>query len=435
MIGSRRLILAALAAGAVVRALALPLPGTPDVGSWKIWTFAGAGDPTALYGVGGSPPERRQLDWHGLKGTTEYPPFALYQMGAVGAIYQRIDPTYTDSWQLTALVKTPGLLAEIGFVVALLTWGRRRFGDGAVWAALAFWVNPAIILNGAVLGYLDAQMAVPAALALLAASAGQPGLAGALAAVAVLTKAQAVFVLPFAALLALNAADGWRSRALGRFLAGGAIASAVLILPIVLRGATANMFQAIGRLGAHDMLSGNAMNVWWIITWALRAAFALDAGWWAAASIRMRILGVTRFREIGYPNPKPIGAAIVIATSAWALWRVRRSASPALVALAATWATYAYTMFNVQVHENHLYLAVPVAAIAAGLDGRFRSIFYGISAITAVNMYMFYGFGEGWPPVINHRWTGIDLTVLLAMANVAYFVWVTRRFVSASGRS
>jgi hypothetical protein len=433
--GTRRLVVAALVAGAVLRAIALPLPGTPDVGSWKIWTFEGASDPTALYGVGGSPPERRLLDWHGLKGTTEYPPFALYQMGAVGAIYQRIDPAYTDSWVLTALVKAPGLLTEVAFVAALLTWGRRRFGDGAVWTAIAFWVNPAIILNGAVLGYLDAQMAVPAALALLAASAGRPGIAGALAAAAVLTKAQAVFVLPFVAIVAAGGPGGWRGRPFGRMIAGGAIVSVALVLPIVLRGAVPNMMQAIGRLGAHDMLSGNALNVWWIITWLLRAAFALEAGWWAALSIRMRILGVSRFIEIGFPNPKPIGAGIVMAAWGWALWRVRREPALAVVALAATWALYAYTMFNVQVHENHLYLAVPIAAVAAGLDARFRPIFYGISTITAVNMYLFYGFGDGWPPVVDHRWTVIDLSVLLAVANLAYFAWATRTFVRASGRS
>jgi hypothetical protein len=38
------------------------------------------------------------------------------------------------------------------------------------WAALAFWANPAVILHGAVLGYLDAVCALPAVAALIAAS-------------------------------------------------------------------------------------------------------------------------------------------------------------------------------------------------------------------------------------------------------------------------
>ncbi|MEO8070643.1 MAG: hypothetical protein ABI652_04525, partial [Acidobacteriota bacterium] len=203
--------------GLVIRLLLLPLPGSPDVGSWKMWTFAGAFDATSLYGVGGTPPERRMMHWRGIAGTTEYPPLAIYEMSLVGRAYRAIDPAFEDTPTLTALVKTPGILLELVFVVALLTWGRARLGGAASWIALAFWLNPAIVLNGAALGYLDAEMAVPAALAIIAGAAGAPAVAGALLAAAIMTKAQAIFVAPavlFATLTAQRRGAGDSSAAM-----------------------------------------------------------------------------------------------------------------------------------------------------------------------------------------------------------------------------
>ena len=42
---------------AVVRLAALPLPGTEDTGTWKIWMFAASSAVTSVYGVGGDPPK------------------------------------------------------------------------------------------------------------------------------------------------------------------------------------------------------------------------------------------------------------------------------------------------------------------------------------------------------------------------------------------
>ena len=44
-------------------------------------------------------------------------------------------------------------------------------------------------------------------------------------------------------------------------------------------------------------------------------------------------------------------------------------------------------------------------------------------------MYIFYGLSEGRPPVIGRMWTGVDLTVLAALVNVALFVVMTRTLV------
>jgi hypothetical protein len=414
-----------LLAGAALRISLLPVPGSPDVGSWKIWAYEGRRDPTTLYGVGGSPPERRLLEWNGGKGTTEYPPAALYQMGAAGRVYAAIDPAFRDSPTLTVLIKTPGVVAELAFVVIVLAW-RRWLGGSAVWMALAFWLNPAVIVNGAGLGYLDAQMAVPAALALLAAGYGAMAWAGALLALAILTKAQAVFVAPIVVLTIVNVDRRVAWSSLLRATAGGAFMGALVAGPILARGAGPNMLQALGRLGAHDMLSGNALNVWWIVTWIVRATHAVaELGWQTAFTLPVRILGITRFTEVGYPDPKPIGAVLVCAAVLWCIWRTRSNRVLATLALAGGWTVFAYTMLNTQVHENHAYLAIPVLAVAAGLDRALRPLFWTVSSMSALNMYLFYGLGAPWSPMIDRTLTVVDLSVLLALLNVGVFASLT----------
>jgi hypothetical protein len=425
----RRAIVAGLVLGAIVRAVVLTSPGTPDVPTWKSWSYQASTDVTGLYGVGGSPPERGVIRWRDIAGTTEYPPLALYEIAAVGRLYRAIDPGYDDSRLLTALIKLPGLVAELGAVVLLLTWGRRALGDAAAaWAALAIWLNPAIVINGAALGYLDAQMAMPAMLAFVAVAGGRPALAGVLAAAAVLTKAQALFIGP-ALLIAV-----WRQRhvpragALARFLAGGLALAAVVLAPIVLRGAWPNMIQALGRLGAHDMLSGYGLNAWWIVTWLVRSSYAApDIGVVEAFTTPVRILQISRFIEVGYPNPKPLAALIVVALVAWGTWRRRGATSAAAWTALAGWSVFTYFTWNTQVHENHLYLAVPCLAVAAALEPRWRWLFWAVSFAAAFNMYLFYGLGDGWPPLVDRRWTWVDLSVFAAAVNAALWAIASRR--------
>jgi hypothetical protein len=431
----RSTLVALLLAGAVLRVLALPVTGTPDMGPWKLVAFAASTDPAGVYGVGGTPPERRLLKWRGMEGTTEYPPLAVYELALVGRAYWSLNPLFTDSRTLNVLIKTPGTLAEALLVAVLLTWGRRRFGHAATWTAAAYWVNPAILLNGPVLGYLDPQMAAPAALALLAAAAGAPMAAGALAAAAVLTKAQAVFVLPALALFIWRNDGTTNSRALGRAVAGGLLATALILLPVIVRGALPNMVQAIRRLASHGMLSAYTFNVWWLATWGARVRAAHEEmGWWNALTMNVRILNIPDWERF-YPNPKPLASALVVAAILWACWRARRGVSLAHAALLGAWCVYAYTMLGVQVHENHMYLAVPFAMIAAGFDPSLRPLAWTMSAMAAINMYLFYGLGEAAPPLLNRRWTLIDLSVVLSVVNVAIFVWATRVLLRVTRRT
>jgi 4-amino-4-deoxy-L-arabinose transferase-like glycosyltransferase len=420
-----------LAAGLLIRLLALPLEGTEDVLVWKTWSYAAVHQGLArMYGVGGHPPVRGIVRWGDRSTTVDYPPVALYELAIVAHIYQAFSPSFANGRWLNAAIKFPGLLAELVLTLFLYRYAARRYGEHAgLWAAAAYWANPAVILAGSVLGYLDALAALPATLAVAVASAGAAIGAGALIAVAILSKLQAIFVLPVVVLALWNASPlRLRSVRTASTLIAALGLSVVVCLPYLLIGAERNLAQGIGSLLRHDMLSADAANLWWIVTYVMRAAYAAgDMGAWSAWTMRLRILGVSTIVGLGYPNPKPLATAAVAGASLWALWRGRRAGDLSLQCAVGAFIVHAYFVVGIAVHENHLYLAIPLLALASTARRALRPVFYTVSAISTLNLFLFFGVGRGIP-LPPRNFTLIDSTVLLALANCLSLVWHARVF-------
>jgi hypothetical protein len=430
---TRRLFIAGLLLGLGLRLAALPLPGTFDVTAFKVWSHAAAtGAVPEMYGVGGTPPERRLHEYDHWRATVNYPPAALYELAAAGRLYKKIFPGYPNTPALTAAIKLLPVAFEAG-IAGLLFWavGRTRPGQPrlARFAALAYWLNPAVLLTSSVLGYVDALFALPALGALVAAAAGLAGLSGLLLALAVLTKPQAVFVVPAMA-LALLGRSSTRSllpglKACGLAAAGAAAASAVVLTPVVAAGAWPNFLQAMRSFGRHDMLSGQAANLWWIVTYVMRAIYAVPDMGLAGAffSPVRRPLAITTVVQLGYPDPRTAAALLVLAAVAWSLWTGRKVRDLPRLALIGAWTSYAYFMLSVQVHENHFVLVLPPLALAAAALPEWRRPFWILSGIFALNLNLFYGFGDGIGFAVPRLATGIDATAVLSAANVAVFAW------------
>ena len=368
------------------------------------------------------------LTWQGRQTTVDYPPAALFELWLVGVLYQRYDPSFGDTTALTVALKLPGLLCNIA-IAALLAWAARRFGagsDAARWAALAWWLNPAVILNGEVLGYLDPLMILPGLAGLILIHVGAVESAGLALALAVLTKPQGILLMPACALAAWHV-GGLRS--LARLTAGGALASTVLLLPFAITGALPNMWLAFGSFYARrDILSGNAANVWWIVNYLLRGYYQIPRlGFPHAYLVEVRrIMSVSTFQEVGFPNPRPFATASVLAVGAWGLWTLRRAGDLATHALAGAFVVHTFFVLGIGVHEHHMMLAVPLLALAASLQASLRPLFYTISAIVALNMNVFYGLGLGVGWAVPRLMLGVDLSVLLSLANIAALVWHAR---------
>jgi hypothetical protein len=330
---------------------------------------------------------------------------------------------------LNAAIKLPGVLAEIALSWLLFVVMARHYGRPAgLWAAAAFWVNPAMILAGSMLGYLDALMALPALGSIAAAALNAPIAAGALLAIACLTKLQAIFILPVVALALWNAGRPTGAKAIVAGAVSAAAVSGIALLPYVLAGASRNVLQGVSSLLRHDMLSADAANVWWVITYVMRASYAAgELGAWAAWTMTLRILGMSTIVKLGYPNPRPIATLAILAVTAWALWRASRATDLPLLSAVCAFIVHAYFLLGVAVHENHLYLAVPLLALAAAARPRLRPVLFGVSAVFALNLYLFFGFGRGLPLPPRHL-TIVDTTVILALLNCALFVWHARVF-------
>jgi hypothetical protein len=427
---SRPQLAAILVAGAVLRLAALPGPGTGDVTIFKVWSYnAARGGVGAMYGVGGSPPERRLLDYQGTTAVVDYPPLALYELGVAGRIHRAWSGRrFPNDAALNTAVKLPSLAADVSYLalILFLTW--RYFGvEAARWAAAAWWLNPAPIIDASVLGYLDMQYVVPAAAAIVAAAHGRSALAGVLAGAAILTKAQGIFIAPAVALAIWNC--GARDRRAQRVAAAAAAALAVaaaVVAPVVGAGGWTNMVQALGRLAHHDSLSAQACNLWWLVGYVVRIRYsARDMGLWPAIVAPARILAGPRVVELGYPDPKIIGAALTTAAMLWALWTARRARDVWSLAGAGAFIAHAYATLSAQVHENHLFAVVPLLALAAVGRAGFRPILAVMSAVVALNLNLFYGFGDD-RFALPRALTIVDATVMLAIVNCAALWWHAR---------
>ncbi|PYR53598.1 MAG: hypothetical protein DMF91_28090 [Acidobacteria bacterium] len=420
---------AALALGLLIRTATLLLPGHDDVITWKIWSYAASRDVTAMYGIGGTPPTRGVVTWGDHRTTVDYPPFFLYEYAIVGRLYGALFPAYPDTLALLVAIKLPVLIASMGLTALLFVVVRRvsNSDEPAQWAALAYWLNPATIVGGEMLGYMDPLYFLPAIAGLVLAYFHRPWWAGVLVAIAVSTKPQGILIGPAFA-FALWQAGGLAAIARAGLTFCGTLA--LVVLPFFTKGALPNMWLAFGSFDTRrDTMSAYAANVGWIINWGLRGWLGVPELGFPKAFLQYvpRPLSITRFRELGYPNPRPIGRAAVIAATAWAMWVARRSRDLGMTAAVGAFTIHVFFVLSTGMHEHHQVFEVPLLVLAAALRPGFRTLVVVVSGIVTLNINYIYGAGLGMGWNAPRMITGVDLSVLVAFVNVGVLVWFARR--------
>jgi len=420
--------LAALIFGLLIRAATLPLPGHDDVITWKIWSYAASHHVTQMYGVGGTPPARGIVTWGEQWSTVDYPPVFLYEYALVGRAYRAVFPSFPDSLALLVAIKLPILLANAGLAWLFFVVVRRLTGsvEVAQWASLAYWLNPATIFGGEMLGYVDALYFLPAIAGLALAYFGRSWLAGLAVGIAVGTKPQGILIGP-AFVLSL-----WQGGGLPALAQAGTAFVATLaavIAPFWARGALPNMWLAFGSFDVRrDTMSAYAANIGWIVNWWLRARFALPEVGFPRAFLQFvpRPLAISRFVELGYPDPRPVARTAVVASVAWAMWTTRRSRDFAMTAALGAFTIHVFFVLSPGMHEHHQLFEVPLLALAAAMRPRLRPLFVAVSAIVTLSINTLYGasLGMGW--ALPRMITGIDVSVLASFANVGLLIWFAR---------
>ena len=89
----------------------------------------------------------------------------------------------------------------------------------------------------------------------------------------------------------------------------------------------------------------------------------------------------------------------------------------------AAFLVHAHATLSAQVHENHLFAAVPLLVLAAAGRRGFRPIALGVSAVVALNLNLFYGFGDGIGWALPRMITIVDFTVVVALFNCLLLSW------------
>jgi hypothetical protein len=363
-----------LALGLAARVVALPLAGATDMPVFALWADTAAGEGVGgIYGTGGAFPERRLLERDGVLTKVNYPPLLLYEFAAARA--------------LRLPLKALSVVSDAALTLVLWLAVRARSpGWRAEWtASLGYWLNPAAILTGSALGYVEPLLALPATAAVIAAGSGWAMLSGALLTAAVLTKQLALLAAP-ASLLALAGSSSSASarERLVRFSTGVMLAAFVICAQVAWNGGALNMAWSLLAPLRDPFLSGDAANLWWLID-PVRVAVPLDV-------------------------LRAIGAAATIAAIAWSIAVAPRRRELWIGAAAGAFAIHAYDVLAVSVHEPHLFPAVPLLALAAAGRRRFAVPFLMVSAIAALNVL---------------RIAGLTM-VLLACANCLALAWHAR---------
>lgn len=436
----RILAVTALIAGALIRIVILPI-GVPAIDdSWRAWSYhAATRGPWDLYG-----PKGASVRFGDIDAPVVYPPLALDEFALIGRVHlARTGGRFDNDAALTRTIKGAIVVMDAA-LAALLFFAVRRVADTARawWAAMAYWVNPAVLM-ATTLGYVDVLLAIPAVGAVIAASYGRAWMTGVLFAAAVTTKPQGLFVGPVAALALWNAGTaGSGAKRVGEAIAAAAVTGALVAAPVVAAGHPYYMLRSIAVLAGHNMLSALAFNLWWIVSYVFTAAAASRAGG-AVAALRVTPEIVTHAEAMsrGFPNPRAIGLALLAAAVVWALRRAWRARDLGLQAALGALIVVSYFTLSVQVHENHFFLALPLLAIAAALRPAFAPVFAALSVAFALNLYLPFGIrGDGAPAALTAL-TIVDPGVIVAMIICGLFVWLAAVFarecaaaVPAAGR-
>jgi hypothetical protein len=439
------LLAGAFVFGAWVRVVFLPSAGSWDTEYWKAWTArADAHGVARVYGDADAVPSGHFLaqlrgaeplwltTYRGREFVVDYPPLAMalwrWSWRTVASVAPRLDQGEAEN----VAVKVPAVLGDVAAVALLLVLFRTTRSRAAALAA-AYWALPFSWLSSGVLGFLDGALAVPVAVSLIAAGRGRALLAGVALALAALIKPTALVVAPAVwCALAARHASPWRA------VAGGSAMVALSLVPFVLAGTLQTAMAHVYRILFQGTLSGGFPNPWWLLGHALTVALEGAPA-----------MGPVRFAKLDLlPIPaRPIGT-LLFAVAAVLVWRAHRGRpGESRACLAGAMLVLAYGVCAVGVHENHphpLFLLLFATGLATR---RLRILAGGCAFVYVANMLALSGLGRFYGPrhalleplargVAALRMApGFDLTLVLAVLQVALFAWALARLPSEMDRN
>jgi Gpi18-like mannosyltransferase len=281
-----------------------------------------------------------------------YPPVPLYAYQAVGTVYRWLqDPTFEPlaaqhSLWLREAIKFVALTWHLLTAAAIfLIVGRTSTLQAGAVAGALYVANPAALFDVAHWAQPDGAHSLFSVLAIGLLGLGQLVAPWAAMGAAALTKPQAWAILP---LLALATVRSHGIMGLARGLVAGGAIGLLIVLPFVVSGRIGELLSLPGTVASvMPVVSADAHNFWWLVLEprGQDPLFVQDGA---------RALGPLTYRTVA----AALVGAIVLLTC-WLYWTRRASLAEAAALGVLGWFT-----FTTQVHENHLFFALPLLSLA-----------------------------------------------------------------------
>lgn len=342
----------------------------------------------------------------------DYPPlmpFILY-----------VTAHFSQQLVLSSFVGLKGSIVLFLCATGLVFWLWTR--DLGLTALLYF----SLLLNAVVLGYIDVYMTPFLILSLWALALQKTWLFAILFSITCLIKWQPLIIAPFLAVYLLNITRlrDWRQIPFAQ-LGVQVVLPVVGVLGLCTYLWRSSLLRAFSSALSHKYLSANALNFNWLLTYATRISMPEHYGGLAQDGQVTAFLTTAPFTLV----PRVLFAGFYVGALV-AFFKKDKTLENLLMYSIIGY--LAYFIFNTGVHENHVYPATVLAILLYAKTKRHLPLMLMLIFMLNANMFFFYGI-DGSAPGFS-RVVGIDVTVLLALLNVVFFlalwtIYVLRPFL------
>lgn len=276
-------------------------------------------------------------------------------------------------------------------------------------------VQLTLILNSTALAYLDIYFAPTLLLSLWALKARRLSWFTILFSVTCLMKWQPIIIAPVILLYILNVKGigDWRKIEFKNLMRSTFLPLLAVSALVLLVFGREPIWAFRRALDGDPYLSGNALNFSWVLTHLLRMSYPHVFGGLVDGQAKLIVTEDLRIRGL----PTVLFCALYIMVLIAFLRRNKTFRNFILYSLTAY---LAYFIFNAGVHENYLFIPSIVAAVLCWMDRNHLATFAFWSVASNVNLFIFYGGGDGNAPPFS-RVAGVDIALLLSILNVLFF--------------
>ncbi len=327
----------------------------------------------------------------------DYPPFNIYLFWGFGSIAQSLGLFGTPF--ITYIVKIVPNIFDILIAGLIFFFARKQlsFKFSLIGAAL-YAFNPAVIFNAAIWGQFDAIYTLFLLLSLILALKSKPELSAVSFAVGVLTKPQAIALLPLIAFVIFKKSGIKRT-----LTSAVSLIATVFVVILPMQWSNPITFLSdiyFGAYSGYEYTSINAFN-----TWGLFGLWVPDG------------------------NLYILGWALFAAFSIFTLYVVNKrwdKSDQMIIFFAAFMLFFAFFMLPTRIHERYLFPAIAVLALMFPFVKRAR-LLYGVITVTFLTnvayvlywLNLYLSLGYNYSPNLSG-----DIVVLtIAVINVITFLY------------